>query len=48
MTPSDHRSDVLCRYRLTRVGRRVLDDELERLNDIVSYARGADLLPRTT
>ena len=35
-------------YRITRTGRHVLDDELQRLEQIVAYARGADLLPRTT
>ena len=34
-------------YRITRSGRRVLDDELERLEKIVTYARGSHLLPRT-
>ena len=35
-------------YRITGEGRKVLDDELRRLDDIVSFARGADLLPRRT
>ena len=37
-------------YRITSVGRRVLDDELRRLDEIVSFARGAALMPepRTT
>jgi DNA-binding PadR family transcriptional regulator len=32
-------------YRITSLGRRVLDDELRRLDEIVSFARGAALLP---
>ena len=35
-------------YRITAAGRQVLDDELRRLDDIVAFARGADLLPRRT
>jgi DNA-binding PadR family transcriptional regulator len=35
-------------YRITRVGKGILNDELERLDAIVTHARGADLLPRTT
>jgi len=35
-------------YRITGQGRSVLDDELERLEEIVQYARGSALLPRTT
>jgi DNA-binding PadR family transcriptional regulator len=32
-------------YRLTGQGRAVLDDELRRLDEIVSFARNADLFP---
>jgi DNA-binding PadR family transcriptional regulator len=35
-------------YRITRAGLQVLDDELKRLEEIVTYARRADLLPRAT
>jgi len=35
-------------YRITSKGRGVLDDELRRLDEIVSFARGASLLPRAT
>jgi DNA-binding PadR family transcriptional regulator len=35
-------------YQLTADGKRVLDEELKRLDEIVSYARDADLMPRTT
>lgn len=35
-------------YRITGTGRRVLDDELERLEKILAQARGSKLLPRTT
>jgi DNA-binding PadR family transcriptional regulator len=34
-------------YRITAAGRTVLDDELRRLDEIVSYARDADLMPET-
>ena len=33
-------------YRITATGRGVLNDELERLDAIVAYARDADLMPR--
>lgn len=33
-------------YRITTRGRAVLDDELERLEEIVEFARDADLLER--
>ena len=32
-------------YRITSAGRMVLDDELLRLDEIVSFARGAALMP---
>jgi DNA-binding PadR family transcriptional regulator len=32
-------------YRLTPSGRRVMEDELERLAEVVRYARADDLLP---
>ena len=32
-------------YRISRDGRAVLEDELRRLDEIVSFARGNDLLP---
>ena len=32
-------------YRITSAGRGVLDDELRRLDEIVSFARGAALMP---
>jgi len=32
-------------YRITAAGREVLDDELRRLDEIVVFARGVDLLP---
>ena len=35
-------------YRITAQGRAVLDDELRRLDDIVSFARDAHLLPKPT
>lgn len=35
-------------YRITSEGRRVLEDELERLEDIVRFAKTASLLPRAT
>jgi DNA-binding PadR family transcriptional regulator len=35
-------------YRITRAGLQVLDDELKRLEEIVTYARRADLLPCAT
>lgn len=34
-------------YRLTDQGKKVLRDELDRLADIVQFAREADLLPET-
>lgn len=39
-TPGRRRS-----YRMTGAGRRVLEDELRRLDEIVSFARDADLIP---
>lgn len=35
-------------YQITDAGRTVLTDELSRLDDIVSYARDADLIPKAT
>jgi DNA-binding PadR family transcriptional regulator len=32
-------------YRITAAGRRVMEEELERLAEVVQYARAEDLLP---